>query len=109
MTFKGLFTAVITPFDSQDRLDEEGFRENLRFQIAEGVDGIVVLGTTGESPTIEDHEKQRILEISVEEVKGKTKLIVGTGSYSTKETIANTREAEELGADGALVILPYLQ
>lgn len=104
---KGVFTAVVTPFDKKDQFDEEGFRQNLRFQLKNGIDGIVVLGTTGESPTIDHEEKKKIIKTAVEEVKGKAHLLVGTGSYSTKQTIANTLQAQELGADVALVIAPY--
>lgn len=107
MLLKGLYTAIITPFDSQGRLDEEGLRQNLRTQVAHKVDGIVVLGTTGEDPTLNQQEKQRVIEIALEEVKGKTTLIVGTGSYSTETTIASTKRAKEMGADAALIVTPY--
>ncbi len=104
---KGAFTAVVTPFDKNDQFNEEGFRQNLRFQIKNGIDGIVVLGTTGESPTIDTEERKKIIETAVQELKGKARLLVGTGSNSTKQTIANTLQAQELGADAALVITPY--
>jgi 4-hydroxy-tetrahydrodipicolinate synthase len=107
MMLKGLFTAVVTPFHKNDQLDEEGFRQNLRFQLKHGVDGILVLGSTGESPTLDAEEKKRIIKISVEEIKGNALLLVGTGSYSTKQAIQNTLQAQELGADAALVINPY--
>jgi 4-hydroxy-tetrahydrodipicolinate synthase len=107
MKLKGVFTAVVTPFDHKDQLDEEGFRQNLRFQLKHNIDGIVILGTTGESPTIDSQERERIIAIGVEEIKGKAHLLVGTGSYSTKQTIANTKQAQELGADAALVITPF--
>lgn len=103
----GVYTAVITPFHEDGSLDCEGLKENLHFQIASGVDGIVVLGTTGEAPTLEPAEKKQILQIAVEEVKGKAMLIVGTGSYSTKKTLEDTRAAKDLGADAALVVTPY--
>lgn len=107
MILKGAFTAAITPFTAQNQLDEEGFRQNLRFQLQNGMDGIIVLGTTGEAPTTDAEEKKRIIKIAVEEVKGKAHLLVGTGSYSTKQTIANTLQAQELGADAAIVIAPF--
>lgn len=107
MLIQGLFTAIITPFNHEGFLDEEGLRENLRFQIQHKVDGIIVLGTTGEAPTLSAAEKKRIIEIAVEEVKGKAHVMVGTGSYATNQTIENTKLAKELGADSALVVAPY--
>jgi 4-hydroxy-tetrahydrodipicolinate synthase len=103
----GVYTAVVTPFLEDGSLDIQGFRENLRFQIASGVAGIVILGSTGEAPTLEPHEKKHLLHIAVEEVKDKVPLIVGTGSYSTKKTLEDTLEAKELGADAAMVVTPY--
>jgi 4-hydroxy-tetrahydrodipicolinate synthase len=107
MQLKGLYTAIITPFDSHGKLDKEGLRCNLRYQLQHQVDGIVVLGTTGESPTLTSHEKQTIIEVALEEVKGKATLMVGTGSYSTDMTIAETKKAKDMGADAALVVTPY--
>jgi 4-hydroxy-tetrahydrodipicolinate synthase len=104
---RGVFTAIVTPFDQTGELDEKGLRHNLRFQIKNGVDGIVVLGTTGESPTLSHSEKERILSIAVEEVKGKAHLLAGTGSYSTQQTIENTRLAKDIGVDAALIVTPY--
>lgn len=107
MSLRGLYTVVVTPFDSKGKLDEEGLRQNLRFQLKHRVDGIVLLGTTGEAPTLTSKEKERIIQIGVEEVKGKTSLWVGTGSYSTDLTIEQTLSAEKLGADGAMIVTPY--
>lgn len=107
MKLEGLYTVMITPFDAQGKLDQEGLRRNLRYQIQHKVDGIVVLGTTGESPTLNSQEKQKVIEIALEEVKGKATLLVGTGSYSTERTITETRQAQEMGADAALIITPY--
>lgn len=107
MKFKGLYTALVTPFTSEGTLDQEGLRENLRYQVQHRVQGIVLLGTTGESPTLSPYEKQMILEIALEEVKGKAQLIVGTGTYSTAQTIMQTQSAKDMGADAALIITPY--
>lgn len=107
MKMESLYTVAITPFDAQGKLDQEGLRKNLRRQLQQGVTGIVVLGTTGEAPTLSSQEKRTIIQIAVDEVKGQGSLWVGTGSYSTQQTIADTREAQQLGADGALVITPY--
>ena len=107
MQLKGVYTAIITPFDPEGRLDEQGFRELLRYQVENEVNGIVVSGTTGEAPTLSSTEKEHLIRIAVEEVKGKTTLMVGTGSYSTEQTLLNTQKAKDLGADCALVITPY--
>lgn len=103
---KGLYTVVVTPFDAKGELDEKGLRKNLRFQV-ERADGIVVLGTTGETPTLTEAEKERVIRIAVEEVKGKLPLMVGTGCYSTRQTVDNTAKAKALGADMALIVTPY--
>lgn len=107
MHLESLYTVAITPFDPQGNLNLEGLKQNLRFQISQGVKGIVVLGTTGEAPTLSATEKRRIIETARDELAGKASLLVGTGSYSTEQTIANTKEAKQLGADGALIVTPY--
>lgn len=107
MRLQGVYTALITPFTPDGQLDEKGLKEHLRFQISHGIDGIVVLGTTGESPTLSQEEKTRIIEIARDETKNKTQLLVGTGSYSTAQTILATKQAEQLGADAALIVTPY--
>ncbi len=107
MPFEGLFTALITPFLEEGTLDEEGLRQLIRRQIRAGVDGILLLGTTGEAATLSDAEQARIIHIGVEERRGHTLLIVGTGSNSTSVAIEKTRRAQALGADAALVIAPY--
>lgn len=107
MILKGLYTALITPFDPHGKLDEAGLRHLICRQLQSDVDGIVLLGTTGEAPTLTASEKERVIRIGVEEVKGRMPVIVGTGSYSTEQTIVNTRQAQELGADAALVVTPY--
>ena len=107
MDFSGAYTAIVTPF-KDGKLDEEGLRSNIRFQIAEGIDGLVPVGTTGESPTLTPEEHERVIDITVEEAKkaGK-KVIAGAGSNSTAEAIRYTHHAKEIGADAALVIVPY--
>lgn len=102
----GVFTAIITPFDNNKRIDEEGYRYLIKLQLEGGVHGIVALGTTGEDPTLSEAEKIRIIKLSKEEIKNAT-LIVGTGSNSTSKTIENTLQAEKLGADIALIMTPY--
>lgn len=103
----GVFTALITPFDKAGNLDEEGFRQLIQYQIEHKIDGVVPLGSTGESPTITKDEQIKIIKIAREETQNKTVLMVGTGSYSTAQTIENTIRAQKLGADSALVVTPY--
>lgn len=104
---KGVFTALVTPFDTKQRVDLSGLRQNIRHQIAEGVDGIAVLGTTGESPTLSQEEKRVIITTAIEEAKGKILIMVGTGSFATQQAIENTQLAENLGADAAMIVTPY--
>jgi 4-hydroxy-tetrahydrodipicolinate synthase len=85
----------------------EALRENVRFQIENGVHGLVPLGTTGESPTIKEEERKLIIKTVVDEVNGKIPVIVGTGTYSTEEAVRLSKEAQDLGADGLLVVAPY--
>ena len=98
---------MVTPFDDKLEVDYEGLKANVRFQIDNGVSGIVPLGTTGESPTITDEERKQITETVVGAAKGKIPVIVGTGSNSTKKTIEHSIEAEALGADAVLIVSPY--
>lgn len=103
----GAYTVIVTPFDPQGNLDEEGLRKNLRFQILNKIEGIVILGTTGEAPTLTHDERLRITSIARDETEGKCQLMVGTGTYSTEKTIEYTIEAQNAGADSALIVTPY--
>lgn len=107
MKYQGVYTVTITPFHSDGSFDEEGFHKLIERQVDAQVDGIVVLGTTGEAPTLSLEEKKKIIQIARRTIKSSTKLVVGTGSYSTETTIEETRIAENLGADAALVVTPY--
>lgn len=104
---QGVHTALVTPFDRDGKLNEEVLRQNIRFQLEANVDGIVILGTTGETPTLTSDEKLRIIEIAVKENQSRSVLTVGTGCYSTEQTIENTKQAKENGADAALIVTPY--
>jgi 4-hydroxy-tetrahydrodipicolinate synthase len=102
----GTFTALVTPFNQEGRLDEEGLRLLIRRQ-TDITEGVVLLGSTGETPTLTSEEKQKILDIAREEIAPPSLFIAGTGTYATVQTIKNTADAEEAGADAALVITPY--
>lgn len=106
MLLEGTFTALITPF-IEDQIDLDGLRLLIRRQIEAGVAGVVLLGSTGENPTVSDEERREMIEIGVQEAKGKIKLLVDTASNSTAVAIKKTLSAKALGADGALVITPY--
>jgi 4-hydroxy-tetrahydrodipicolinate synthase len=96
----------VTPF-LQDRFDETAFVRLIEAQISGGITGIVPVGTTGESPTLDHQEHHRVIEIAVKTAKGRCKVIAGTGSNSTSEAVDLTCEAERLGADAALIVAPY--
>jgi 4-hydroxy-tetrahydrodipicolinate synthase len=104
---RGAMTALITPMKENGDVDYDGFRELIRFQLAEGIDGIVPIGTTGETPTLDESEEEALIKIAAREAGGKVPLIVGAGSNSTKHAVLYTKRAKDLGADAALVVTPY--
>ncbi len=107
MKLSGVHTALITPFNEDESVSYEGLKQNILYQINSGVEGILALGTTGESPTLTDEEKENIIKASVEIAKDKVHIMVGTGTNSTATTIKNTQTAQSLNADSALVVTPY--
>src|SRR6185295_5934686 len=104
--FTGTYTAIVTPF-RKGVLDEAALERLIKSQIKGGVDGIVPVGTTGESPTLDFEEHIRVIELSVKFAGGKVKVIAGTGGNSTSEAIYLTKAAEEMGADASLQVAPY--
>lgn len=104
--FKGTITALVTPF-RQGVIDTSAFEQLIERQIAAGVEGIVPVGTTGESPTLSHEEHLRVIELAVKFAAGRTKVIAGTGSNSTQEAIEMTQGAQEFGSDAALLVAPY--
>ena len=104
--FKGSNVALITPFKN-DKLDEDAYIELIHFQINNGTNGLVPAGTTGESPTLNHNEHQKVIELCIKESNGKNLVIAGTGSNSTREAISLTTHAEKVGANAALVVTPY--
>lgn len=107
MNFEGTAVAMITPFTSNDEIDEEGYRKNINFLIENGVDGLLAAGTTGESATITHNEQKQLIDILIDEVDDRVTTIAGAGSNSTKEALDLVQYAENAGADFALVITPY--
>ena len=104
--FKGSITALITPFRN-GAVDEAALTRLIDWQIAEGTHGLVPVGTTGESPTLDYEEHNRVVEITVRAARKRVPVIAGTGSNSTQEAIFLSKHAEKVGADGVLVVTPY--
>lgn len=115
--FRGAFTALITPMNDDGSVDYEGYRRLVRMQLEGCIDGLVPLGTTGETPTLDEHEEEKIILLVMEEVKSfenspsakgkKIPVIVGAGSNNTRDAVRYVKRAKELGADAALVVTPY--
>ena len=105
--FKGTGTALITPFNEDLSVDYTSLKDIVRQQLKGGVDALIVLGTTGESPVINDEERKKIVSTVQEEVNGKIPVIVGTGTNNTMHVVELNRMAEELSADGLLIVNPY--
>ena len=104
--FKGSNVALVTPF-KDNKLDEENYIKLINFHLENGTNGLVPAGTTGESPTLSHVEHEKVIELCINEAKGKIPVIAGTGSNSTEEAISLTKHAEKAGADGVLVVTPY--
>ena len=104
--FKGSNVALITPF-IDNKLDEEAYVKLIHFHMENGTNGLVPAGTTGESPTLSHEEHQKVIDLCIQESKGKIPVIAGTGSNSTEEAISLTKHAEKAGADGVLIVTPY--
>lgn len=104
--FAGTYTALVTPF-RKGSVDEQAFKKLIREQIRGGIDGIVPVGTTGESPSLEFEEHIRVIELAVQTAGGRVKVLAGTGANATAEAIHLTRAAEAAGADGSLQVAPY--
>ncbi|MDR0670326.1 MAG: 4-hydroxy-tetrahydrodipicolinate synthase [Treponema sp.] len=104
---RGAFTALITPMTEAGTVDYAGWERLLDYQIGEGIHGLLPLGTTGETPTLEDEEEEELIRIAVKKANGRVPLIVGTGSNDTSYMLRYTKRARDLGADAALVVTPY--
>ena len=102
-----VLTAVVTPFKPDGSLDLEGFRALARHLVDNGSDGLVVTGTTGESPTLADHERFELYAAALDEVGDRATVVAGTGTYDTRHSVHLTETAHELGVDGVLVVTPY--
>ena len=104
--FRGTFTALVTPF-RDGGIDVSGFEQLIEAQITAGITGIVAIGTTGESPTLSHEEREQVIRIAVAKANNRCLVLAGTGSNSTQHAIADTKRAEKLGVDAALLVGPY--
>ena len=104
--FRGTFTALVTPF-REGAIDFTALQNLIESQIAAGIDGIIAVGTTGESPTLTHDERKEVIHCAIASANKRCLVLAGTGSYSTREAIGATEEAEKLGVDGGLVVAPY--
>src|SRR3982751_3441690 len=102
-----LLTAIVTPFRADGSVDLDAFRALAGYLVEHGSDGIVVAGTTGESPTLSDGEKLSLFEAAVDELRGRATVLAGTGTYDTAHSVHLTERAHELGVHGFLVVTPY--
>lgn len=105
--FKGSIVAIVTPFNENDEVNYVKLEALLNWHVDEGTDGIVILGTTGEAPTLSKSEKLQVFDFTVKVIDGRIPVIAGTGSNNTQETILFSQEVEALGVDGLLVVTPY--
>jgi 4-hydroxy-tetrahydrodipicolinate synthase len=105
--FQGTGTALITPFDEDLNVDYKALRKLVEFQVRKKIDFLVVLGTTGEAPVIDEEERKKIIDTVVSEVGGKIPIVIGTGSNDTRKVVKLNKIAEDLKADGVLIVNPY--
>jgi len=105
--FRGSIVALITPMDQHGNIDYDAFKRLIHWHLASGTHGIVVAGSTGESPSVTDAEWRKLIEIAVSEAHDKIPVIAGSGCNVTKYTVEKTREAMQLGVDGCLIVTPY--
>ena len=104
---KGVFTALVTPFNRDGSIDVGAYKALIQFQMEQGIDGLVPVGTTGESPTLSEQEKELLIQLAVELAQKKIPVIAGTGSNNTSHAIDATKRAKEIGADYTLQVSPY--
>ena len=104
---RGTFTVMVTPFTPDEKLDKKGFCANIDWYIEEGIHGVICLGSTGEFANLTIEERKSIIDLTVDQVKGRVPIIAGTAANSTRETVEMTKYAQDAGADAALIVAPY--
>ncbi len=104
---RGVFTVMVTPFTADEQLDKNGFRENIDWYIEEGIHGVICLGSTGEFANLSIEERKSVIDLTVDQVRGRVPVIAGTAANSTRETIEMTSYAQKAGADAAIIVAPF--
>jgi dihydrodipicolinate synthase (EC 4.2.1.52) len=107
MNFGKILTAMVTPFNEREEIDWVATENLINYLLANGTDALVISGTTGESPTLSEDEKVELFKFTVKVVDGRVPIIAGTGSYNTKASIELTKQAENVGVDGIMLVAPY--
>jgi len=105
--FRGSMVAIVTPFDSQGKFDEDTYRQLIEFQLENGTDVIVPCGTTGESATLDFEEHDHVIQVCIDQVAKRVPVLAGTGANNTAEAIQLSQNAKKMGADGLLLVCPY--
>jgi 4-hydroxy-tetrahydrodipicolinate synthase len=105
--FRGVYAVTLTPFNRDESVDEDGVREHANWLVEQGVHGIICTGSTGEAASLSEQERKRVVEITIDAVRRRVPVLVGSGANSTRDTIMYSRHAEEAGADGLMVIHPF--
>ena len=104
---RGTFVVMVTPFTKDEQLDEKGFRANIDWYIAEGIRGVICLGSTGEFASLSNEERRKVIDLTVDQVNGRVPVIAGTAAHSTRHTIEMTEYAKNVGVDTALIVAPF--
>ena len=104
---RGTFVVMVTPFTKDEQLDEKGFRANIDWYIAEGIRGVIRLGSTGEFASLSNEERRKVIDLTVDQVNGRVPVIAGTAAHSTRHTIEMTEYAKNAGVDTALIVAPF--
>ena len=104
---RGTFVVMVTPFTQDEQLDEKGFRANIDWYIAEGIHGVICLGSTGEFASLSNEERRKVIDLTVDQVNGRVPVIAGTAAHSTRHTIELTEYAKNAGVDAALIVAPF--
>jgi len=104
---RGTFVVMVTPFTQDEQLDEKGFRANIDWYIAEGIHGVICLGSTGEFASLSNEERRKVIDLTLDQVNGRVPVIAGTAAHSTRHTIEITKYAKNAGVDTALIVAPF--
>ncbi|RLB24413.1 MAG: 4-hydroxy-tetrahydrodipicolinate synthase [Deltaproteobacteria bacterium] len=104
---KGVFTVMVTPFDPEGKIDEQGLRANIDWYIQEGIHGVICLGSTGEFTSLSPEERRKVIDLTMDQVNGRVPVIAGTAANATHEAVQMTQYAQEAGANAAIIVTPF--